>query len=124
MSAHDCAEGGLAVTLAECTFDTDGIGVEIDLSPAGGELPAPWMVDATLFGESPSRVVVTTASAEVDVLLAAANAAGVPATVIGTTGGGRLVVRIDGKTVVDVTVADAERTWATALERYFARQAA
>jgi len=44
--------------------------------------------------------------------------------VIGTTGGGRIVVRIDGKTVVDVAVADAERAWTTALERYFARQAA
>jgi len=124
LSAHDCAEGGLAVTLAECTFDTNGIGVEIDLSPAGGELPAPWMVDATLFGESASRVVVTATSAEVDELLAAAQAAGVPAIVIGTTGGGRIAMRIDGKTVVDVAVADAERTWATALERYFARQAA
>ena len=124
LSAHDCAEGGLAVTVAECTFDTNGIGVEIDLSPAGGELPAPWMVDATLFGESASRVVVTTASAEIDELLAAAQAAGVPATVIGTTGGGRIVVRIDGKMVVDVAVADAERAWTTALERYFARQAA
>ncbi len=124
LSAHDCAEGGLAVTVAECSFDTNGIGVEIDLSPAGGELPAPWMVDATLFGESASRVVVTTASAELDELLAAAQAAGVPATVIGTTGGGRIVVRIDGKTVVDVPVADAERAWTTALERYFARQAA
>jgi phosphoribosylformylglycinamidine synthase len=124
LSAHDCAEGGLAVTLAECTFDTNGIGVEIELSPAGGELPAPWMVDATLFGESASRVVVTTTSAEVDELLAAAHAAGVPSTVIGTTGGSRIAMRIDGKTVVDVAVADAERTWATALERYFARQAA
>ena len=124
LSAHDCAEGGLAVTLAECTFDTNGIGVEIDLSPAGGELPAPWMVDATLFGESASRVVVTATSAEVDELLAAAQAAGVPAIVIGTTGGSRIAMRIDGKTVVDVAVADAERTWATALERYFARQAA
>jgi len=124
LSAHDCAEGGLAVTVAECTFDTNGIGVEIDLSPAGGELPAPWMVDATLFGESASRVVVTTASAEIDELRAAAQAAGVPATVIGTTGGGRSVVRIDGKMVVDVAVADAERAWTTALERYFARQAA
>jgi len=124
LSAHDCAEGGLAVTVAECTFDTNGIGVEIDLSPAGGELSAPWMVDATLFGESASRVVVTTASAEIDELRAAAQAAGVPATVIGTTGGGRIVVRIDGKMVVDVAVADAERAWTTALERYFARQAA
>jgi phosphoribosylformylglycinamidine synthase subunit PurL len=123
LSAHDCAEGGLAVTLAECTFDTNGIGVEVDLPPAA-DLAEEWVVDATLFGESPSRVVVSTALTQVDELLAAAKVAGVPAAVIGTTGGGRLVVRINGRPAVEVAVADAERTWATALERYFARQAA
>ena len=38
-SAHDCSDGGLAVTLAECCFDTIGIGAErldrrVDRSPA------------------------------------------------------------------------------------------
>ena len=33
-SAHDVSDGGLAVTLAECCFDTDGVGVSVDL--AGG----------------------------------------------------------------------------------------
>ena len=38
-SAHDCSDGGLAVTLAECCFDTVGIGAEVsidgvDVSPA------------------------------------------------------------------------------------------
>jgi phosphoribosylformylglycinamidine synthase subunit PurL len=123
LSAHDCAEGGLAVTLAECAFDTNGIGVEVDLPPAA-DLGEEWVVDATLFGETPSRVVVSTALARVDELLAAAKAVGVPAAVIGSTGGSRLVVRINGRPAVDVAVADAERIWATALERYFARQAA
>ena len=31
-SAHDCAEGGLAVTLAECAFGTGGIGLKVDLA--------------------------------------------------------------------------------------------
>ena len=30
-SAHDCSDGGLAVTLAECAFDTGGIGAEVSL---------------------------------------------------------------------------------------------
>ncbi len=30
-SAHDCAEGGLAVTLAECAFGTGGVGLSVDL---------------------------------------------------------------------------------------------
>ena len=59
-SAHDCAEGGLAVTLAECCFDTGGIGAAVDLvtidSAEGGD-----RLTATLFGESASRVVVSVA---------------------------------------------------------------
>ena len=35
-SAHDCSDGGVAVTLAECAFDTGGIGFEVDLPPAAG----------------------------------------------------------------------------------------
>jgi phosphoribosylformylglycinamidine synthase II len=124
LSAHDCAEGGLAVTLAECTFDSNGIGVEVDVASAGDGLPEGWSIDATLFGESPSRVVVSTGLNQVDALLAAAGAARVPAAVIGTTRGGRLVIRVAGRPAVDVAVADAEQIWATALERYFARQAA
>ena len=34
-SAHDCSDGGLAVTLAECAFDTGGIGCDVDLPAAG-----------------------------------------------------------------------------------------
>ena len=30
-SAHDCAEGGLAVTLAECAFGTGGMGLTVDI---------------------------------------------------------------------------------------------
>ena len=37
-SAHDCAEGGLAITVAECTFDSGGIGVRVELPVAGSEL--------------------------------------------------------------------------------------
>ncbi|MDP2052096.1 MAG: AIR synthase related protein, partial [Acidobacteriota bacterium] len=31
-SAHDCSEGGVAVTLAECTFNSGGIGVTADVA--------------------------------------------------------------------------------------------
>ena len=34
-SAHDCSEGGLAIALAECTFDTGGIGVSADVTAVG-----------------------------------------------------------------------------------------
>src|SRR3989442_5387961 len=30
-SAHDCSDGGIAVTLAECCFDTAGMGAEVEI---------------------------------------------------------------------------------------------
>ena len=30
-SAHDCSDGGIAVTIAESCFDTGGVGAEVSL---------------------------------------------------------------------------------------------
>ena len=112
-SAHDCSDGGIAVTLAECCFDTGGIGATIDLAQAN-----------ELFSESASRIVLSVeASKEQDILRRAA-AAGVPARRIGTTGGDRLRITAGGVHAIDVAVAEAERIWATAIEGYFKRVAA
>ena len=53
-SAHDCAEGGLAITLAECAFGTGRVGLEVDI-PAVAQAPDGWSTTATLFSESASR---------------------------------------------------------------------
>ena len=37
-SAHDCSDGGLAVTIAESCFDTGGIGAEASIDSVGGEV--------------------------------------------------------------------------------------
>ncbi|HXH24913.1 MAG TPA: phosphoribosylformylglycinamidine synthase subunit PurL [Vicinamibacterales bacterium] len=116
-SAHDCAEGGLAVALAECCFDA-GLGVEADLPAVGG--PAESLAEvATLFGESASRVVVSAAPECAAELLARAQAAAVPAAVIGVAGGERIRIKVDGRVLIDERRADAERIWATALEEIF-----
>ena len=100
-SAHDCAEGGLAIALAECCFETGGIGADIaiaSVAPDGG-------VDrlaATLFGESASRVLVSVASDRVAAVLDAARAAGVPAARIGRTGGRMIRVTVDGQVAIDL----------------------
>jgi phosphoribosylformylglycinamidine synthase len=52
--AHDCAEGGLAVTLAECCLSgPKPIGARVSLENDGRR------ADLVLFGEGPSRVVVS-----------------------------------------------------------------
>jgi phosphoribosylformylglycinamidine synthase subunit PurL len=109
-SAHDCSEGGLAVTLAECAFDSGGIGVTADVAGAGD-------VNATLFGESASRIVVSTREETLPALMAAAQAAGVPAVVMGKTGGDRVRLLVDGRLVVDRPVRDTEQAWAASIEK-------
>ena len=119
-SAHDSAEGGLAVAVAECTFDSGGIGVQVDVAAA---VPAgPYQAAATLFGESASRVVVSVAPEGVDAVLTAAAGAGVPVARIGETGGDLIRLAVNGTVAVETPVASAELAWQTAIERRMARR--
>ena len=115
-SAQDCSEGGLAVTLAECCVGT-GIGARVDVP--GTSSTAGFGDIATLFGESASRVVVSVARGREAQLLALAAREEVPARRIGTVNGNRLQIAIDGRDVIDEPLETVERTWSTAIERYF-----
>jgi phosphoribosylformylglycinamidine synthase len=115
-SAHDCSEGGLAVAIAECTFDTNG-GIGAVVNVAHADIAHGYAANATLFGESASRIVVSAARERVDAVLAAAAAAEVPAVEIGTTGGDRIQISVDNTRVIDCMVAAAEDAWATAIEK-------
>jgi phosphoribosylformylglycinamidine synthase len=123
-SAHDCSDGGVAVTLAECCFDSDAIGAEASIDPTPVAQDATMNLAAALFGESASRVVISAASENVESVLSRAKAAGVPAAVIGRTGGTRLRIDVGGEPAIDVSIGEAERIWSSALERYFIRTAA
>jgi phosphoribosylformylglycinamidine synthase len=123
-SAHDCSDGGLAVALAECCFDTAGAGAEVSIEgTAIARQPAPNQA-AALFGESASRAIVSASTDNVTEVLQRAAAAGVPARVIGETGGNRLRIAVAGATIVDLPVEEAERVWSTAIEQRFARKVA
>jgi phosphoribosylformylglycinamidine synthase len=113
-SAHDCAEGGLAVTLAEGCFDSP-FGVVVDLASVG-EVPPDFRIAATLFGESASRVVVSVRPEHRARLQELARELGVPAAVIGVTGGAQITMKVDGTVAVDVAVREAETRWLTAIE--------
>jgi phosphoribosylformylglycinamidine synthase len=121
-SAHDCAEGGVGVTLAECAFGTGGMGFEADL--AGVDAASGWEAVTALFSESASRVVVSVSRDHVDAVLARAADNDVPARTIGRTGGRHIRVSINGVSVIDIAVADAELIWNSALERHFKQRAA
>jgi phosphoribosylformylglycinamidine synthase II len=115
-SAHDCSEGGVAVTLAECCIGT-GFGARADVPSVAsarnfGDI-------STLFSESASRVVVSVAPGREAELLALARREQVPARRIGAVAGDRIQIAIEGRTVIDLPLAEAEWAWTTAIERYF-----
>ncbi len=126
-SAHDCSDGGVAVTLAECAFETGGIGLDVGLAPPRGLDPIGAAVGPSLtalFSESASRVIVSVRPQDRAAVMQMAAEGGVPARHIGRTGGDRLKIDVDGAPAIDMSVADAERIWATSLESYFKRVAA
>jgi phosphoribosylformylglycinamidine (FGAM) synthase-like enzyme len=112
-SAHDCSDGGVAVTVAESCFDTGGVGASVELASA-----------TELFSETASRIVISVAASKEKDVLARAAAAAVPARRIGTTGGARILVSTAGQKAIDVTVAEAEHVWATAIGDFFKRAVA
>jgi len=75
-TAHDCAEGGLAVALAELCL-REGLGLEAPEVALG---PHP---HASLFGEEPSRILVVAPPGAGERLLAIAAAHGAPLTFLG-----------------------------------------
>lgn len=78
-SAHDCAEGGLAVAIAECCIQGDR-GARIILEEKG-------RADFILFGETQSRAIVTLSPADQGWFEEQARNAGVPVRVAGKVSG-------------------------------------
>jgi phosphoribosylformylglycinamidine synthase II len=110
-SAHDCSDGGLAVSIAESCFaslNRDAIGAEISLEGAN-------LSDAELlFGESPSRIVVTIAAADIEKLKSVAGDC--PMSIIGTVKGESLSIYIDGRKTIDERISDLETIWSNSLK--------
>ncbi len=123
-SAHDCSDGGLAVTVAESSFDTGGVGATVSIDAVHVARDETVNVAAALFGESASRVVVTAGPGDFTTVLERAAAAKVPARVIGETGGNYLRMAVGGAVVIDLPVDVAERAWSSAIERYFKKRVA
>jgi phosphoribosylformylglycinamidine synthase len=113
-SAHDAAEGGFAVALAECCFDAGGVGADVDVPEAQSAEGLDPMA-ATLFGESASRVIVSVEPKALEAVLDAAETAGVPAARIGRTGGDRIRIAVAGRVVIDCGLAEAEQVWSGSL---------
>jgi len=109
-SARDISDGGIAVAAAQATF-TKGIGATIEqdrslmIHPLFGLFAEP--ASTMLISASPNRV------AEVEKL---ANGLSFFCARIGTTGGQRLEISVDGESFISAPVEELRTPWATALE--------
>ncbi len=111
-AVHDLSDGGLAVALAEMAM-ASGIGAKLVMDL--GAAP-----HGVLFGEDQARYLMTATADEAVKIVADATAAGVPASVVGVTGGE--AVELPGEAPVAITtLASAHEDW---LPAYMAGPAA
>ena len=104
-SAHDCAEGGLAVALAEsCLANRIGF--------VSSEWEIEGRLDAALFGEAQSRIVVSIAPKSSWKLLKLADRYQIAATKLGVVGGKRFIL----KGYMDLSLKEIEEAWRGGLE--------
>ena len=103
-SAHDCAEGGLAVALAESLIESSPtLGASIDHLPEAEKRP-----DCALFGETQSRILVSCNPNTYEALKAAAEHRQVPIAVLGRVDRS---TRIRVQNLIDLTVDSARKSY-------------
>jgi phosphoribosylformylglycinamidine synthase len=110
-SAHDCADGGLSVALAESCFSTlnrPSLGANVELTGA-------LSVAAQLFAETPSRIVVSFDEAHRARVEEIAAGVGCPVSIIGRAGGAELRITVDGQPAISQRVNELETHWRASL---------
>lgn len=117
-SAHDCSDGGLAVALAESCFSSPlggstGARIRLDAHALlSGFLDDPveqWL--AYLFGETPSRIILTVRPENVRELVAIATEEGASCSVIGEVTRGRLTIELAGDILIDEPITALEEAF-------------
>jgi phosphoribosylformylglycinamidine synthase II len=109
-SAHDVSDGGLAVTLVESCFASDGLSARVSLTSREPD-------EAALFGERGARAVVSVTSANLARVLSIAAQYGVAAQEVGRVVHSEFRIELNGRAVVSADVPSLTGAWAGALER-------
>jgi phosphoribosylformylglycinamidine synthase subunit PurL len=108
-SIHDCADGGIAVALAEKALP-EGVGVRVNLASGG------LFAEFALFGEDAGRIVISCDPGKVARIKEVAEKHGAAAEVLGQTIPDRVEVSIDGKVVISASVLELSEAYEGALE--------
>jgi phosphoribosylformylglycinamidine synthase len=132
LSAHDVSDGGLAVTIAESCFASDGLSADVDLtsgiadgttsgakapdtkSSSMSELklrPPKEPAEVALFGERGARAVVSLSAASLARLNAVAAQYGVAANRIGTVTRSEFRIQLNGTPVIRGDVSSFRKAW-------------
>ncbi|MEW9670338.1 phosphoribosylformylglycinamidine synthase subunit PurL [Ammoniphilus sp. 3BR4] len=106
-SAHDLAEGGLAVAVAESCISGE-VGAEINLS-------TDLRPDLALFSESQSRILLTATLESAEEIMNLAKAQGVPVAQLGKVTGDQLTIRVNGQETINQSLSDAKAAWKDAI---------
>ena len=109
-SAHDCADGGIAVALAEKAFPA-GVGARVNLQSrraSARNLRCSARMRAGSWSLATRRSVAR--------IKEVAEKYGIAADVIGETMAEQLEISLDGKAVISATVAELSRAYEGALE--------
>ncbi len=109
-SAHDCADGGLAVALVEAALPAQ-IGANVRL------VKRKMAHEFRLFGEDASRVVISCDPTHLARIQQVAEEYDVIADVIGETGSDRVEIAIDGTSVVSASIEELRGAYEGALEK-------
>jgi phosphoribosylformylglycinamidine synthase II len=112
-SAHDCSEGGLAVALAECCISNRDkmIGANIN------NLNYNMRLDALLFGESQSRIILSCSNDSAAKVRKIAREFKAPFLVIGKTGGRVLRILNGIKELIYLPLEDLYEEWSGSLKK-------
>ncbi len=108
-STHDCAEGGIAISLAEKAFPA-GIGAKVNLTSNG------LFAEYVLFGEDATRILISCDPSNLKRIKEVTEKHGVSAEVIGETVAETFEILIDGKSCVSSTVSELREAYEAALE--------
>jgi len=112
-SAHDCSDGGLAVTLAECCFGSDS-GASVDISPLWSDCSDldEW---GALFGESLGRILVSTRPSDKEAFENSMQ--GVCCHYLGEVSqGDSIFVSRDGLKVMTASMSELRNSWKSTLD--------
>ncbi|SDC44713.1 MULTISPECIES: phosphoribosylformylglycinamidine synthase subunit PurL [unclassified Candidatus Frackibacter] len=98
-SAHDCADGGLAVTLAESSI-AGGLGAEVEIN-------SDMAPSSLLFSESQSRIVISVAKEDVEKVKNQATENEVSVTKLGRVNGDKLIIN----DLVNMKIGEMKKRW-------------